>query len=140
MRLQESPGFLISKLSHRMSVELDKALKKYGVTISQWAILNLLWQKEGMSQVEMQQILGLEGATITGLLQRMESGGFVRRSPDPDDRRIQRIYLTDLGRSMEIPLCNEAQKVNEKALQDFSPDERNFFMRLLLRSLDNFTY
>lgn len=138
MKLQESPGFLISKLSHRMAVELDKALKKYGVTISQWAILNLLWQKEGLSQVELQQILGLEGATITGLLQRMESGGFVKRSPDLDDRRIQRIYLTELGRSLEVPLCAEAHQVNEKALQGFSPDERNFFMRLLLRALNNF--
>lgn len=139
MKLQESPGFLISKLSHRMAVELDKALKKYGVTISQWAILNLLWQKEGLSQVELQQILGLEGATITGLLQRMESGGFVKRSPDLDDRRIQRIYLTELGRSLEVPLCAEAHQVNEKTLKGFSPDEKNFFMRLLLRALNNFT-
>jgi len=138
MKLQESPGFIIAKLGHRMAVELDKALKKYGVTISQWTILNLLWQKEGLSQVELQQILGLEGATITGLLQRMESGGFVRRSPDLDDRRIQRIYLTELGRSMEVPLCNEAHQVNEKALQNFSPDERDFFMRLLSRALNNF--
>jgi DNA-binding MarR family transcriptional regulator len=138
MKLQESPGFIIAKLAHRMAVELDKALKKYGVTISQWTILNLLWQKEGLSQVELQQILGLEGATITGLLQRMESGGFVRRSPDLDGRRIQRIYLTEMGRSMEVPLCNEARHVNDKALQNFSPDERDFFMRLLLRALNNF--
>ncbi len=137
MDLSKSPGFLITKLARAMSNELDSKLKAYGVTISQWSLLRQLWEQEGRSQIELQERLGLEGATVTGLIQRMMNQGLVYRRPDPSDKRVQRVYLTERGRALEhvtVPL----EEVIEHALNGFTADERDFFIRLLSRALHNF--
>jgi DNA-binding MarR family transcriptional regulator len=45
--------------------------------------------------IELARAANLEPSTMTGLLDRMEREGFVRREPDPDDRRVMKIFLTD---------------------------------------------
>src|SRR5579871_5323773 len=94
----ESPGMLINKLAHAMALDMDRRLRTSGVTLSQWFVLKQLWQQEGKSQVELQELLGLERATVNGLIQRMTTAGLIERRPDPDDRRVQRIFLTERGR------------------------------------------
>src|SRR5689334_9281109 len=104
-----------------MAQALEHRFKTYDVTISQWAVLLMLWQQgEGKSQVELQELLGLEGATVTGLVQRMERSGLVQRKPDSRDKRMLRVYLTEHGRSLEPILTPLAQEVNACVLQGFS--------------------
>lgn len=138
MDILESPGFLVNKLAHAMAVDLDRQLQAHGVTTSQWAILALLWHREGRSQVELQELLGVEAATITGLARRMEQLGLVRREADPRDKRVQRVSLTARSRALEGVLVPVADAVNARALGGFSSDERHFFVRLLLRALHNY--
>jgi DNA-binding MarR family transcriptional regulator len=140
VNLLESPGFVINKLAHAMGVELERQLKAYDVTPSQWSLLAVFWSREGVSQVELQEILRVEGATITGLIQRMMRQGLVRRQSDPTDKRVQRVYLTERGRALEKVLIPLAEEVNAQALSGFSPDEQAFFLRLLIRSLHNFDH
>ncbi|MBA2286543.1 MAG: hypothetical protein H0W02_13775, partial [Ktedonobacteraceae bacterium] len=64
----ESAGLLINKLAHTMALDMDRRLKSHDVTMSQWVMLKQLWRQEGRSQVELQDLLGLDGATITGLV------------------------------------------------------------------------
>ncbi|MBA2396339.1 MAG: MarR family transcriptional regulator [Ktedonobacteraceae bacterium] len=53
----------------------------------------------GRSQVELQERLGVEGATMIGLLQRMEHCGLVQRKPDQVDKRMVRVYSSEQGRA-----------------------------------------
>jgi DNA-binding MarR family transcriptional regulator len=133
----EGPGLLVNKLAHAMSTELDRRLRAHEVTMSQWALLKQLWRQEGRSQVELQALLGLEGATVTGLVQRMTRVGLVSPASDPRDRRVQRVYLTEQGRALEQVTTVLEQEVNARALEGFSDDERAFFIRLLMRALKN---
>jgi DNA-binding MarR family transcriptional regulator len=137
MAVGESPGLLINKLAHAMATELDRRLRAHEVTMSQWAMLKQLWRQEGHSQVELQELLGLEGATVTGLVQRMTRAGLVAPATDPRDRRVQRVYLTEHGRALEQVTTALEQEVNARALEGFSADERAFFVRLLMRALQN---
>lgn len=137
MELPTDPGILIVKLAHVMSNELDSKLRTYGVTISQWLLLRYVWVQEGRSQVELQELLGLEAATVTGLLQRMTNQGWVQRRPDPANKRVQRVYLTERGRALEL-VTAPLVEVDEQALRGFTADERDFFIRLLTRALHNF--
>ncbi len=133
-----SPGLLINKLAHAMTLEMDRRLKSYDVTMSQWALLKQLWRQEGRSQVELQELLGLDGATVTGLVQRMAHLDLIQRRPDPSDRRVQRVFLTERGRSLEGITAVFEEEVNAHALEGFSADERAFFIRLLTRALQNY--
>lgn len=133
----ESPGMLINRLAHAMSLDMDRRLKAYGVTLSQWFVLKQLWRQEGKSQAELQELLGLERATVNGLIQRMARSGLIECKPDPDDRRVQRIFLTERGRALKQITPSLEDEVNAHAMQGFSEDERTFFIRLLSRALHN---
>lgn len=133
----ESPGMLITKLAHAIALDMDRRLKAAGVTLSQWLVLKQLWQREGRSQVELQELLGLERATVNGLVQRMARSELVESRPDPGDRRVQRIFLTERGRALEKITPAFEEEVNARALQGFSEDERAFFIRLLTRAIYN---
>ena len=137
MDINNNPGSLIAKLAHTMAHELDRKLRVFGVTISQWSLLKNVWAKGGRSQVELQEILGLEAATVTGLIQRMTALDLISRQPDPADKRVQRVYLTERGRALEC-VTAPLDEVNERALKGFTDDEREFFVRLLARALRNF--
>lgn len=138
MQLGNSFGYLVNRLAHETARSLEERLRVYGVTTSQWAVLALLWQQDGQAQVEIQTSLGLEGATVTGLVQRMGKQDLIYRTADPKDRRVQRVYLTPKGKALEEPLHREAGAVNDFALQGFSADERDFLIRLLHRVMANF--
>ncbi|WP_047153973.1 MarR family winged helix-turn-helix transcriptional regulator [Aneurinibacillus tyrosinisolvens] len=140
MDLFESHGFLVNRLAHLMANELERRFKVHGITPSQWSVLAVLWQHEGIAQVELQQRLRLEGATVTGILQRMEKSGLIQRQVDKADKRVQLVYLTDRGKNLKGILIPEARAVNEMALQGFTKDERTFFMRLLTRALQNLNF
>jgi DNA-binding MarR family transcriptional regulator len=135
----ESPGMLINRLAHAMALEMDRRLKAAGVTLSQWFVLKQLWRQEGKSQVELQELLDLERATVHGLIQRMARAELIECRPDPGDRRVQRIFLTERGRALKQITPSLEEEVNAHALQGFSEDERAFFVRLLTRALHNTT-
>lgn len=129
---------LIRKLTRTMAGAFDRQLHAYHLTLSQWAILRQLWEQEGRSQVELQQRLSLEGATVTGLLQRMARAGLIQRQPDQFDKRVQRVFLTDHGRALQPIVAQLGETLNAQAFDGFTADEKAFLMRLLLRALHNF--
>ena len=133
----ESPGTLINKLARAMALEMDRRLRAYDVTLSQWFVLKQLWRQEGRSQVELQELLSLERATVNGLIQRMTRSGLIQCHPDPDDRRVQRIFLTERGRNLQQITPSLEQEMYARTLEGFSDDERTFFIRLLTRALHN---
>jgi DNA-binding MarR family transcriptional regulator len=135
----ESPGMLINKLAHAMALDMDRRLRAAGVTLSQWFVLKQLWRQEGRSQAELQELLDLERATVNGLIQRMARSGLIECKPDPGDRRVQRIFLTERGRALKHITSSLEEEVNAHALQGFSGDEQAFFIRLLMRALHNVT-
>ncbi|QBD76738.1 MarR family transcriptional regulator [Ktedonosporobacter rubrisoli] len=137
MNCPEMPALLVIKLAHSIALDMERRLKNYGVTMPQWTLLKQLWQQEGRSQVELQELLGLDKATITGLVQRMSQMELIQRRTDPLDKRVQRVFLTAQGRALEQITTALVEEVNAHALADFSADERDFFLRLLARAFYN---
>jgi DNA-binding MarR family transcriptional regulator len=68
------------------------------MTAFHWLVLCCLWQEDGLPTSSIGDKLQQVGGTLTGVLDRMEERGLVRRERDTRDRRIWRIWLTDSGR------------------------------------------
>lgn len=90
-------GFLIHDVSRLRRIVIDRALKPVGITRSQWWVLSFLGRRDGMTQTALAADLDLTKVAVGGLLDRMESSGFVERRPDQRDGRIKRVYLTSAG-------------------------------------------
>src|ERR1043165_5700772 len=79
----------------------DAFMDRIGLHRAQATLLCRLFDQDGMTQSEIAEQLGVQGATVTNMLQRMEEAGLVARQRDPDDNRLVRVYLTDTGRKQE---------------------------------------
>ena len=88
---------LVSQLMYRHFLE---RLEPHGLTPFHYLVLCCLWEEDGLSTsgnaVKLKQL----GATLTGVVDRMEERKLVYRERDPSDRRIIRIWLTDEGKAL----------------------------------------
>jgi DNA-binding MarR family transcriptional regulator len=127
----ESLGYLVNRLARSMAQQLADELRAEGVGIGQWAVLMFLWARDGMSQAELSRVVAIEPPTMVRTIDRMVRDDFVRRMPDPDDRRISRIYLTDRGRSLRDRLVPKAVGVNAANLERLTSKEARTLRRLI---------
>ena len=81
--------------------ESQRLFRPYGLTGAQYNVLNVLAaREEAISQRELSDVLVVDRSNVTGLLDRMEKAGWVKREDDPADRRVYRISLTVAGRKL----------------------------------------
>ncbi|MFB9410721.1 MULTISPECIES: MarR family winged helix-turn-helix transcriptional regulator [Dactylosporangium] len=107
------------------------ALRALGVHIGQNFLLDQLWQQDALSTGELARRLEVEVPTITRMTQRMEAAGLVTRVRDETDRRVVRIELTDLGRSLRTRVPEALDAVSARALEGLSDEECRQLIRLL---------
>lgn len=75
-------------------------LADLGLYPGQDDLLRCLWRKDGQTQVELVSQLGVESPTVTKMVGRLETAGFVRRRRHPADRRATQVWLTPAGRAL----------------------------------------
>lgn len=84
-------------------------LKELGLTYTQYIVFLVLWEKDGIPVGELGKKLYLDNGTLTPLLKKLESAGYLSRSRDKADERVVIVTLTEEGRALkerakEIPL------------------------------------
>lgn len=115
-------GFLIHDVSRLRRVVVDRALKPLGITRSQWWVLAFLSRRDGMTQTALAADLDLTKVAIGGLLDRMETAGFVERRADSNDGRARRVYLTRAGGRMVTTLRENVEQIELLILERISED------------------
>src|SRR6476661_4500946 len=95
---QEPIGLELARTAKLASRAFDDALAAEGASLPIWLVLVSVQGRQHAMQRELAETLGIEGATLTHHLNRMEAAGLVTRRRDPDNRRIQIVELTDEGR------------------------------------------
>ena len=92
--------FRLIRLEARMQTAMSERLRLIGVSIPQCDVLTTLSEKEGISQQDLAKRLYVTKGNISGLIDRLETAGFVERRAAETDRRQHAIYLTGAGREM----------------------------------------
>jgi DNA-binding MarR family transcriptional regulator len=98
--VEECPYYLITRVSLATTAALKRGFAEAGIETVRPAYLGSLmslWREDGLKMIDLGRRAGLEPSTMTGLLDRMERDGLVERRPDPADRRVLKIFLTDAG-------------------------------------------
>jgi DNA-binding MarR family transcriptional regulator len=79
---------------------LSDGLSAHSMTLAQYDVLMTLCHGDGITQQELAERLLVTKANVVGLIDRVSAAGWVERRPDPEDRRVNRLYLTDAGREL----------------------------------------
>jgi DNA-binding MarR family transcriptional regulator len=117
---KDCPYYLISRSTLAVTAELKQEFAAAGleeVRPAYLGVLMSLWREDGLSAVELARRAGLEPSTMTGLLDRMERDKLLTRQAHPEDRRAQRIYLTEDGRSVRKPTLAAVDRTLARVLE-----------------------
>jgi DNA-binding MarR family transcriptional regulator len=97
---------------------IDQRAKRRGTTRAQWIVLFRLRQQEGLSQVDLAEVLELQPISLVRLLDRLVEHGLLERRSDPKDRRANRLFLTASGRQLVDELDSLRDAIATDVLQD----------------------
>lgn len=97
---------------------IDNRAKGRGSTRAQWIVLFRLREQEGLSQVDLAEVLELQPISLVRLLDRLVEHGLVERRHDPRDRRANRLFLTASGRQLANDLDSLRDFIATDVLQD----------------------
>jgi MarR family transcriptional regulator for hemolysin len=100
---------------------IDHRAKARGTTRAQWIVLFRLRQQEGLSQVDLAEVLELQPISLVRLLDRLVEHGLLERRHDPRDRRANRLFLTASGRQLVDDLDSLRDSIASDVLQEI-PD------------------
>ena len=124
-------GFLIHDVSRLRRIVVDRALKPLGITRSQWWVLAFLSRRDGMTQTALAADLDLTKVAVGGLVDRMESAGFVERRADERDARARRVYLTRAGQRLVTTIRESVDAVETSILETVSEADLDEAARVL---------
>ena len=101
---------------------IDHRAKQRGTTRAQWIVLFRLREQEGLSQVDLADVLELQPISLVRLLDRLVEQGLLERRHDPKDRRANRLYLTAKGRQLVNDLDSLSTAILTDVLRDVPDD------------------
>jgi DNA-binding MarR family transcriptional regulator len=114
--------------------EADRMLTgAFGVSAAQLGVLFVLTEGEGRTLRDVAGELGLSPQGLTGLVDRMEVRGLVRRIPNPADGRSQLLVLEASGRDLAAQAGGLVQEVNRRILEPFNAEQRAVIRAFLER-------
>lgn len=117
-------GYLINDVARLMRAAFDRRVRQIGLTRPQWQVLSRLHRHPGISQSELAEMLEMERATAGRMLDRLERSGWVIRSADPTDRRINRLNLTAEAEGVQAEMGRIAETFLDDTLAGLEAGER----------------
>ncbi len=110
-------------------------LKPLGLTYTQYIVLLVLWEKDGISVTEIGEKLMLDNGTLSPLLKKLEQAGYVKRQRSAEDERVVTVTLTEAGRSLQ----EKAKDVPRNAACNIAlpPEKAQMLYSLLYELLEN---
>jgi len=99
-KLSDQLCFAAYSFTHALNRAYRPLLEPLGLTYPQYLVMLVLWEADGQTVKEIGERLRLDSGTLTPLLKRLETGGYVTRRRGREDERQVIVHLTDEGRAL----------------------------------------
>ena len=100
MKLENQLCFPLYAAARNVTGLYTPWLKPLGLTYTQYIVLLVLWEKDGISVTEIGEKLMLDNGTLSPLLKKLENAGYITRQRSREDERVVVIRLTESGRAL----------------------------------------
>ena len=104
-------------------------LREMDLHPGQELLLMHLLDRDGQTQSELLESVGLDHSTVSKSLRRMHDAGLLIREPAEHDRRVMVVHLTDKGRAMREPLAAMWRDLEETTARNLSAQQAESFVR-----------
>jgi MarR family transcriptional regulator for hemolysin len=130
---QEPIGRVLASTQKLVTRAFEQELAAAGGSQPTWLILLALKQQAWRTQQEIAATVGIEGATLTHHLDRLEKAGLIDRKRDPANRRAVIVELTDAGDKLFLELAQAAMRFDKRLRKGLSEQEVEAFRQTLER-------
>lgn len=89
-------------------------LDELDITYSQYLVMMVLWENDGLTVSHIGDKLFLDSGTLTPLLKRLEAKGFIVRKRKKEDERVVEAFLTEVGKQLQQKACEIPKKIQQK--------------------------
>lgn len=131
--MKESLHYLLMANHFMIQKALVTSVKDTGLTSGQPKVLDYLKDHNGAVQKDIAAGCHIEPASLTAILNGMETKGLIERRLCPDNHRFYNVYLTETGRLYVGRLENEFDTIESYALQNFSEADKEHLIEYLSR-------
>ena len=131
--MKESLHYLLMANHFMIQKALVTSVKDTGLTSGQPKVLDYLKDHNGAVQKDIAAGCHIEPASLTAILNGMETKGLIERRLCPDNQRYYNVYLTETGRLYVGRLENEFDTIESYALQNFSEADKEQLIEYLSR-------
>lgn len=137
--LNKMLGFYVNRTAFLMSNEISKKFTDKGFYISaqDFGILNLLWNNNGQSIIDISKKMMRDKSTITRRINSLVEKKYLTKEVDSEDKRIIRVYTTDLAYKIKNELINILLDFHKDLLKDENEDDiettKNVLSRIILK-------
>ncbi len=125
-------GFLLGDVARLTRTAFDRRVASLELTRSQWWVLTYVFRDQGLTQSELADNLEIGKVALGNLIDWLEAKGWVERRPDPNDRRINRVYLTEKAAPIMEDMRAPAQDLYDMIVSGLSKSQRETLVDLLL--------
>lgn len=136
LRLEEQLCFPLYACARQVVNSYTPLLKPLGLTYTQYIVLLVLWEEDGITVGEIGKKLYLDNGTVTPLLKKLENEELIVRTRSSKDERVVLITLTDKGRGLR----DKAEDIPAQlgGCMALSVEERETLRGLLYKLMDSF--
>ncbi|MDR3412815.1 MAG: MarR family transcriptional regulator [Formivibrio sp.] len=121
--LEERFSHALHNTARAWRLAVDRRLKHLGLSQASWLTVAMVAKAaEPLSQSELALRLGVEGATMVAMVDRLVKSGLVVREPSATDRRVKHVVLTDAGNVLYASVKAEALAFRTHLLADIDAD------------------
>jgi len=133
MSIDERVMMAIVRLAERFKKESSLYLRNYDITFPQYNVLRVLdASKNGQNTMKnVNRIMLISSANMTGITQRLEKIGFISRKNAPEDDRLKYLEITPKGRQVLRNISDRKEQVVKKYLQKYSDEKKSEVLALL---------
>jgi DNA-binding MarR family transcriptional regulator len=121
--LEDQVGFLLRCAHQRATETFNAVMTEFAITPTQFAALAKLDDLQAVSQNQLGRLTAMDPATISGVIGRLATRGYVQTSPDPNDARVVVLGLTPAGKAAVTAMKVVAANVSRKTLEPLTAAE-----------------
>ena len=139
MQKKRTIGFMFKQINNVYEKEVNNRLRTLGITESQCAVLDYLFdcEKEEVTQRDIEKGLNLRNPTETGLLKRLDEKGYILSVQSNTDKRCKNIYLTEKAYDIQRRMENQRRKLDKMLTIGMNKKEIEALEKMLNKVLYN---
>ena len=130
-------GLVLVETARAWRTKLDQRLRPLGLSQGKWTTLvHLAWGGDKLTQRELASRIGIEEATLAGLLDRLQTDRWIERKTSEHDRRCKTVHLQPRSKKVLAQIFETAHELRQELIGDIPAAELETCMHVLARIRD----